>query len=122
MAGEDFPTDLINTTNLRFERPVPSTLWGDDASAAQIAGPIEAIVELKQELVRRLDGEEAVVSADIIMRPDTPNALSIRQKDRAFWTMTPGGAYADEEVLVVEPWSGVAGLEHIRVRIVRRVS
>ena len=115
-----FPTVFINCQDFRVSRQTPSTSWGDDTTAVSIMGPAQAIVIQSSELSRGKDNEQYAVLADIYLKPNTTGATLIREKDRASFTLTPGGAFTNEEILSVDNWSGVDGLEHVKVRVIRR--
>lgn len=121
--GDCFPADLVNATDFTVTRPGISEEWGDDeGTPTAVAGPLEAVVEEKTDLIRTVEGEEVSLLANVYLRADAPNVGNIRHRDRAAWTMTPGGSFADEEILVVERVSGVDGLEHVRLRLGRRIA
>jgi hypothetical protein len=114
---------MINTTNLVIRRPSPSNNWGDDDDRnppAFLLGPISAIVFERRKLRRGVNNEDVVAMAEILIPANTPWVGTIRQKDRATWTTTPGGVFSDEEILEVASVSGVEGLEHVKLFIRER--
>lgn len=121
--GDCFPTDLVNVDDFTITRPTSTGRWGDDSSGtpATILGPVDAIVIRKTDLIRGVDGEELSLQADAYLDPTTPGLADVRQKDRAAWSDFVG-ASSNEEVQVVEPSSGVDGLEHVRIRLGRRIA
>ena len=119
--GDEFPTSLINTTDLKILRHAFSDDWSDESTstATTIGENLEAIVvPSRRVFTREVSAEETSRLSDVILRPDTAPA-DIRIKDHVQWTDFYG-AITDAEVQEIERVSGVPGLESIILKVGRR--
>ncbi len=122
--GECFPTELINTLNLKIERVSFSDDYGDEIPSTRviIGENLPAIVvPCRRVFIRVVDSESDTQLSDVVMSPLVAPA-DIRQKDLVTWTpRTFGPQVVDAEVEEIEYISGVDGLESVVLKVGRRV-
>ena len=117
-AGDLFPTELINTTDLVIERPNFSDDYGDETGAPTVLGSaLSAIAIPARDFTRDESEESTELVAKIIMSP-TVIPAGVQERDVARWTDFYGTH--EGEIRKIEPFSGVAGLECVQLRVGRR--
>ncbi len=122
--GECFPTELINTIDLKIERVTFSDDWTDEVPGSrQVLGEnLPAItVPSREVFLREVTSESNTQLTDVTLSPLVAPS-DIQQKDLVSWTPSSfGPAVVDAEVEEIEYVSGVDGLEHVLLRVGRRV-
>lgn len=121
--GDCFPTELINTIDLRIERPTFSDDYSDEVGTLALIGEnLPAItVPSRRVFTRDVNSESDTQLTDVIMSPLVAPS-DIRQKDLVSWTPRDfGPAVADAEVEEIEYVSGVDGLESVILKVGRRI-
>lgn len=122
--GDCFPTELINTIDLRIERVSFSDDYADEipGSRTVIGENLPAItVPSRKVFTRDVDSESDTQLTDVILSPLVAPA-GIQQKDLVSWTPRDfGPAVADAEVEEIEYVSGVDGLESVILKVGRRI-
>lgn len=121
--GDCFPTELINTIDLRIERPTFSDDYSDEAGTLALIGEnLPAItVPSRQVFTRDVNSESDTQLTDVILSPLVAPS-DIRQKDLVSWTPRDfGPAVADAEIEEIEYVSGVDGLESVVLKVGRRI-
>lgn len=124
MAFSDcFPTELINTTDLVVTRQGKVSDYGDDSGAAPstIVAATSAVVERKADLIKDVNNQEVSIAVDVYLPGNAAGVANVRNGDLVSWSDV-FGSVSNEEVQVVDPVSGVDGLEHVKLRLGRRTS
>lgn len=120
--GDLFPEELVNTMDLRIERPTFSQEWSDESGSPTVlaSGLSAIVVPSRRALTREVDTEESPVLADVILNPSTAPA-GIQEKDQVTWTDFYG-ATTSAEVQEIQRFSGVPGLESVVLKVGRRTT
>ena len=120
--GDQFPTELVNTTDFAIERPGFNANWSDDVGVpTSILSGVSAIVVPQggSLLTRDVSGQE-VATQELAILP--PNIISIpEEKDRATWTDV-FGVRQDREVVSVQRLSGIDGYESVVLSLGHRTA
>ena len=116
-SNANFPTDLINVTDLLIERPSFSSDFGDPGTPATIVSGLSAVVERKRDVVTTVDDEEVTLLAEVRV-PDF--ALDVKEKDLLTFT-DAHGTLARAQAVIIERFDH-PGLTHTAIKLGRRTA